>query len=107
MTGGRHTLPTGSHHQPLSQLNGVVAIAGRQVLATGSHHPSGQLGTMGSAETIGATVQARGISVATAVTIVKRISLLIRITSERGLCMAGKPTRGCMWCAGRSLLMRG
>ncbi|AIC72195.1 Uncharacterised protein [Mycobacteroides abscessus subsp. abscessus] len=45
-------MPTGSHHQPFSQFNGVDDTGGRQVLAAGSHHPPGQLGTIGSAEPI-------------------------------------------------------
>lgn len=87
MTGGRHTLPTGSHHQPLSQFNGVVATAGRQVLATGSHHPSGQLGTMGSAELKAGAMPdtaASGSIVPAATIISRRASVFIWTTSAIG-----------------------
>lgn len=48
-SGARHTLATGSHHQPLSQASGVVEIGARHVLATGSHQPFSQFGTRGAA----------------------------------------------------------
>jgi len=48
MSGGRHTLATGSHHHPLSQPSGVGEIGARQVAATGSHQPFSQFGTTGA-----------------------------------------------------------
>jgi hypothetical protein len=39
MSGGRHTLATGSHHQPLSHIGGGGTAGGRHTLATGSDQP--------------------------------------------------------------------